>query len=87
MAVVWGPLDAGRGLWTPWLHLGDLTTQDVSEVVVLDVSHFADPPSLLQHPHNLGLQVHRQHLFRSLKYSHGTKVGSGYVEVQGEGLH
>ena len=30
------------GLWTPWLHLGDLTTRDVCGVVVLDVSAFAD---------------------------------------------
>ncbi|CAE7224634.1 Hcn4 [Symbiodinium natans] len=29
-------------LWTPWLHLGDLTTRDVAAVVILDVSRFAD---------------------------------------------
>ncbi|CAE7649562.1 KCNH2, partial [Symbiodinium sp. CCMP2456] len=40
-------VDKGRwvaemSLWTPWLHIGDLTTRDVSGVIVLDVSGFAD---------------------------------------------
>ncbi|CAE7028506.1 unnamed protein product [Symbiodinium sp. CCMP2592] len=33
---------AEMSLWTPWLHIGDLTTLDVSGVIVLDVSGFAD---------------------------------------------
>jgi hypothetical protein len=29
-------------LWTPWLHLGDLTTSEDSGVVSLSANHFFD---------------------------------------------